>query len=282
VHVRNKGALPRLDIGRIAARQHGVVTLAQLEEVGLTRYGVARRVGDGYLLSVHRGVYAVGHSGLSRGGRWMAAVLALGPDAALSHMSAAALGGLLRPEGGLIAVSLPSNSGRRRRAGIRVHRCASLQADQISERYRIPVTTPARTIEDLRAIAPPHLVRRATRQAELAGYPLGPGARVDGTRSDLELDFLAFCDQHRLPRPRVNVRIGRWTVDFLWRAERLAVETDFFDHHRGSVAFEDDHQRDLDLRGAGYAVRRYTGAQIRNHPAAVVADLREVLRLPAS
>jgi hypothetical protein len=80
-----------------------------------------------------------------------------------------------------------------------------------------------------------------TRQAELAGYPLGPGARVDGTRSDLELDFLAFCDRHRLPRPRVNVRIGRWTVDFLCRAERLAVETDFFDYHRGSVAFEDDH-----------------------------------------
>lgn len=212
----------------------------------------------------------------------MAAVLALGPDAALSHMSAAGLWGLLRPEGGPIDVSLPSDSGRRRRAGIRVHRCASLRADQVTERYRIPVTTPARTIEDLRAIAPPYLVRRATRQAELARYPLGPGVRGDGTRSDLEIDFLAFCDRHRLPRPRVNVRVGRWRVDFLWPAERVAVETDFFDYHRGSVSFEDDHQRDLDLRRLGYAVRRYTGAQIRNHPAAVVADLREVLCLPAS
>jgi hypothetical protein len=211
----------------------------------------------------------------------MAAVLALGPDAVLSHMSAAALWGLLKPEGGPVDVSLPSSSGRRRRAGIRVHRCASLRADQITERYRIPVTTPARTIEDLHAIVPPYLVRRATRQAELVRYPLGDGARAGtkGTRSDLELDFLSFCQRHGLPRPRVNVRIGRWRVDFLWPAERVAVETDFFDYHRGSVSFEDDHQRDLDLRRAGFSVRRYTGAQIRNHPALVVADLGDVLGL---
>jgi hypothetical protein len=212
----------------------------------------------------------------------MAAVLALGPDGVLSHMGAAALRGLLRPESGPIDVSLPSHSGRRRRGGIRIHRCASLRADQVTERFRIPVTTPARTIEDLRAVVPPYLVRRATRQAELARYPLGPGARTAGTRSDLELDFLAFCAKHGIPRPQVNVRIGRWRVDFLWRAERLAVETDFYDYHRGSVSFEDDHQRDLDLRRAGYAVRRYTGAQIRDHPALVGADLGEVLGLPAS
>ncbi len=261
-----------------------MVTLAQLEGVGLTRYGVARRVRGGHLLPVHRGVYAVGHCGLGRGGYWMAAVLALGSTAALSHMSAAALWGLLKPETGPVDVSLPSHSGRRRRRGIRIHRCASLRADQVTERHRIPVTTPARTIEDLRAVAPPYLVRRATRQAEHAKYPLTmrAKARTQGTRSDLELDFLAFCAEHGVPRPEVNVRIGRWQVDFLWPTERVAVETDFFDYHRGSVAFEDDHQRDLDLRRAGYAVRRYTGAQIRNHPAAVVADLREVLSLPAS
>lgn len=73
------------------------------------------------------------------------------------------------------------------------------------------------------------------------------------------------------------MNVGRWEVDFLWRAQLLAVETDFYGTHRGSVAFEDDHQRDLDLRRLGYRVRRYTGAQIRNHPAQVVADLGEVL-----
>jgi very-short-patch-repair endonuclease len=209
-------------------------------------------------------------------------VLALGPDAALSHMSAAALWRLLKPEGGPIDVSLPSNSGRRRRSGIRIHRCASLRADQVTERHRIPVTTPARTIEDLRGVVPPYLVRRATRQAEHARYPLGPRVRGDGTRSDLELDFLAFCAKHGIPRPRVNVRIERWRVDFFWAAERVVVETDFFDYHRGSVSFEDDHQRDLDLRRAGLSVRRYTGAQIRNHPTLVVADLGEALGLSAS
>ncbi len=197
-------------------------------------------------------------------------------------MSAAASWGLLRPGGGPVDVSLPSNSGRRRRAGIRVHRSRSLRPDQVTERHRIPGTTPARTVDDLRGIAPPHLVRRATRQAELAGYPLGSGARIDGTRSDLELDFLGFCDRYGLPRPAVNARIGRWTVDFLWSAERLAVETDSLAYHRGSVAFEDDHARDLDLRRRGYTVRRYTGTQIRDHPAAVVADLREVLGAAAS
>lgn len=264
-------------LAEVAARQHGVISRRQILDAGLGEKGIEGWLRRGQLDRVHRGVYAVGHDGLSRGGRWMAAVLALGPDAVLSHMSAAALWGLLRPEGGPIDVSLPSHSGRRRRAGIRIHRCASLRADEITERHRIAVTTPARTIEDLRGTAASHLVRRATRQAELANYPLGPGMRGDGTRSDLELDFLAFCAKHRIPRPQVNVRVGRWRVDFLWRAERVVVETDFFDYHRGSVSFEDDHQRDLDLRRAGYAVRRYTGAQIRNHPALVVADLGEAL-----
>lgn len=81
--------------------------------------------------------------------------------------------------------------------------------------------------------------------------------------------------------PEVNVRIGRWTADFLWRAERVVVETDAWGTHRGSVAFEDDHARDLELRSRGYAVRRYTEAQVRDDPAAVVADLRAALDFAA-
>jgi very-short-patch-repair endonuclease len=75
----------------------------------------------------------------------------------------------------------------------------------------------------------------------------------------------------------VNVKVGTWTVDFLWRPERVAAETDFFDYHRGSVAFEDDHRRDLDLRSAGFEIRRYVEAQLRDSPAAVAADLRAAL-----
>ena len=119
-------------------------------------------------------------------------------------------------------------------------------------------------------------MRRARRQAELAGRRLDddPPRR---TRSDLEDDFLAFLRRHRLPPPEVNVKVGRWEVDFLWRAQRLAVETDFYGTHRGSVAFEDDHQRDLDLRRRGYTVHRYTGAQLRSYPAEIAAELGEVL-----
>jgi hypothetical protein len=201
-------------------------------------------------------------------------------------MSAAALWRLLRPADGPVDVSLPSKSGRSRRKGIRIHRCASLAASiaesegrLVTVRNGIPVTTPARTVDDLRGAVSPRLHRRAVRQAELAGHRLGGPtlSRTRGTRSDLELDFLVFCGEHGIPPPEVNVKVGRWEVDFLWRAERVAVETDFFNYHRGSIAFEDDHQRDLDLRRAGFTVRRYTGAQIRNHPAEVIADLGEAL-----
>lgn len=217
----------------------------------------------------------------------MAAVLACGEGAVLSHGSAAALWKLLRPIDGPIDVSVPSHNGRARRRGIRLHRCSSLLVVERDDepgreeitttiRKRIPVTTVPRTIDDLRGAASPNLVRRATRQAELAGYRI---ARVERrrTRSDLEDDFLAFCRRHGLPRPEVNVKIGRFEVDFIWRDRRVAVETDDFHYHRGSVAYEDDHARELELRRHGFAVRRYTGRQLDAEPGRVAADLRQVL-----
>jgi predicted transcriptional regulator of viral defense system len=183
----NKPAPRQIDLAQIAARQHGVVTISQLEAVGWTRRAVTKRAKNGGLHRIHRGVYAVGYVGPSLEAGWMAAVLACGPGAVLSHMSAAALWNLLRPEDGPIDVSLPSHSGRSRRAGIRIHRCASLAAtpslsatgDAIpvtTVRNRIPVASVARTIHDLEATAPPHLVRRATRQAQLAGFYVGDRA----------------------------------------------------------------------------------------------------------
>ena len=209
----------------------------------------------------------------------MAAVLASGNGAALSHRSAAALWGLLRPRGGPVDVSVLARSGRRRRVGIRTHTSRSLRSGMLTKRLNIPVPTPARTIEDLRRTAPAWEVRRATRQAEFLKLPLGPDIRTDRTRSDLETDFLAICRRHRLPRPEVNVKVGRLTVDFLWREERLAVETDFYDYHRGRVAFRDDRARDLELRRHGYAVRRYSEELVNERAAEVVADLRDALGL---
>jgi hypothetical protein len=132
----------------------------------------------------------------------------------------------------------------------------------VTRRNGIPVTTAARTIADLRGIVSPALVRRAIRQAEMHGLSLGPAIEADGSRSDLERDFLRLCRRSGLPAPEVNVPIGRWTVDFLWRADRLAVETDTFRWHRGQVAFDDDHARDLDLRRRAFEIRRYTERQV--------------------
>ncbi len=139
------------------------------------------------------------------------------------------------------------------------------------------MTTPAGTVADLRGAVPPRLWRRAVRQAELAGYPLGPEVEHDGTRSDLERDFLQICRRAGLPAPEVNVRVGRWTVDFLWRAARLAVETDSYLYHHGRVAFQDDHARELDLRGHGFEVRRFDERQINEEPDRVAADLTAAL-----
>jgi very-short-patch-repair endonuclease len=275
----DKGASRDLEIAAIAARQHGAVTHRQLLTTGLGRNAIAKRARAGRLHRLHQGVYAVGHVADDAERRWMAAVLACGRGAVLSHMSAAVLWGLLRPTSGPVDVSVPTQGGRRSRVGIRLHRCASLRSEQAGCRRGIPVTTPARTIADLERVVPERWVRRAVRQAEMSGYRLGTGAKSDRTRSDLEKDFLKICRRFDIPAPEVNVEIGRWTVDFLWRAERIAVETDFYDYHRGRIAFQDDHERDLDLRRRGFEVRRFSESQVNDRPADVAADLRDALAL---
>ena len=292
----NKGDTRDRAIARIAASQHGVITAKQLATIGLGRSAITERVRTGRLHRIHQGVYAVGHQGLSLHGRFMASVLVCGNGAVLSHTSAAVLWKLLRPIDGPVHVSVPTTSGRKRREGIHLHRCPSLLAPAepspspsstkhgggrgrrllTTRRDQIPLTTVPRTIEDLEGHVPPRLHRRAKRQAELMGHRLD-GIESDRTRSDLETLFLALCAQHRIPPPEVNVELGRWEVDFLWRSQRLVVETDYWTYHRGSVAFEDDHARDLDLRAAGYAVRRFTDRQLEYEPERVVADLRAAL-----
>jgi very-short-patch-repair endonuclease len=146
----------------------------------------------------------------------------------------------------------------------------------VTERNGIPVTSVSRTVSDLRGTFSPRLVRRAIRQAEIAGMRVD-GIESDRTRSDLERDFLRLCRRHGLPLPQVNVRVGRWTVDFLWQEKKLAIEADSWAYHRGSAAFEDDHARDLDLRRRGYDIRRFSERQIHSEPGRVAADLAEAL-----
>ena len=275
--MRKESAIRDAAIAQIAARQHGIVTHTQLIAAGLVPSRVAHRVAAGRLHRVHRGVYAVGHRALSHEGRWMAAVLACGEGAALSHRSAAELWRLLDPRPGPIHVTVPTAAGRKQRQGLSIHRSLHLPIAATTRRNGIAVTTPARTLGDLRRFEAAGTVRRATRQAEYLGLPLGD-TPTDHTRSELERAFLSLCRRHRLPAPEVNATIGAFTVDFLWRARALVVETDGYAAHRGRQAFEDDRARDRELIRRGFRVLRLTHLQMTQDPAATAAALRTLLR----
>ena len=149
------------------------------------------------------------------------------------------------------------------------------------------MTTPARTIADLReAISvgrtgtiPSRELRKAIRQANVLGLPIGAKDAKVRTRSDLEEDFLRLCRRHRLSSPEVNVRIGPYLVDFLWRERRFVVETDSYLYHRGEVAFQEDRARDLDLMHRGFEVLRLSELQLDEEPAQVADVLAKRLAL---
>lgn len=265
-------------VARVAAGQHGIVSVDQLRAAGLGRGAISRRVAAGRLHRVHRGVYAVGHPGLSAEARWIAAVLACGPGAALSHRSAAELWGLLERRHGPVHVSVPVAGGRQPRAGLRIHRVPSLAARETTVHRSIPVTTPTRTLLDLRFTAGPGELRRAAREAEFRRLEIGAEARPpDRAGSELERAFLRLCRRAGLPDPEVNVRVSGVEVDFLWRDRRLIVETDGYRAHAGREAFEADRRRDARLLADGYRVLRFTFRRVGEEPDAVVAAVRAAL-----
>jgi hypothetical protein len=302
--IAGKSATRSIDalIADVAARQHGVVSRVQLVQLGLGRGAIDHRLAVGRLHPVHRGVFAVGHPVLSRHGAWMAAVLAAGPGAVLSHRSAAALWGIRdaarpRPE-----ISL---ARRCERPGIDARRIA-LAPDEVTMEQGIPITTPARTLLDLAAVLPPHQLERAVHEAEYRrlASPLSLDAlltRHHGrrgtaplrtivdrgnlgatvTKSELEALFLALLDAHGLPRPdKVNEPIGPYTVDALWPAQRLVVELDSRQAHQTTRAFEEDRARDRDLLTRGYRVARITWRQLHDDPAILATELG-ILLAPA-
>ncbi|MGH2991739.1 MAG: type IV toxin-antitoxin system AbiEi family antitoxin domain-containing protein [Solirubrobacterales bacterium] len=294
------------EIAQLAARQHGVAALAQLRDLGLSASGVRSRVAAGRLHRLHPGVYAVGHPLLSARGRWMAAVLACGPRAVLSHRSAAALWGLLPSSRAAIDVAALSRPARDR-AWVDVHRAGTLESDDVTRVDGIPCTSVARTLLDLAGVVERRSVERAYEQAEVLGVldvsaveavltrsfrrpgsavlrGIVSGARPGEslTRSELEERFLAICGAAALPRPRVNawVRLGDGDgveVDFVWPEQRLIVETDGHRVHRTRQAFERDRARDRRLLLAGWMVVRFTWRQLVNDNEEVVATLRALL-----
>jgi very-short-patch-repair endonuclease len=145
-------------------------------------------------------------------------------------------------------------------------------------RLGIPVTTPSRTLVDLRRTLPAKEFAGALREAEFLKLPIEPDLHPDGTRSELEARFLGICSRHRLPKPEVNARAGPFIVDFLWPVAGLIVELDGYESHGGRAAFEADRARDLKLKLLGFEVVRFTWRQLKDNPAAVAGALRELLR----
>jgi very-short-patch-repair endonuclease len=234
----------------------------------------------------------------------MAAVLASGPEAALSHYSAAALW-MIRPSSkSMIDVTTPRKS--RSWKGIRRHH-SPLPADERTVEEGIPVTSVPRTIFDLAATEPVDVVKELLREAEyrqlwdrlslpdlIERYPNKRGVRkvqmalerlkeepVGRKRSRLEERFAPFLRGHDLPLPRFNdwIDLGdkRYQVDCHWPGTGQIVELDGWEGHGTRTAFRDDRARDRRLRVAGYAVTRITWNQLDDEPEAVAADLRALL-----
>jgi very-short-patch-repair endonuclease len=292
----------------IAVAQHGPVSLAQLRATGLTESAVRKRAGAGRLHRIHCGVYAlVPRELLTRNGLYMAAVLACGPGAVLSHRSAAALHEL-RPSGGArIDVTVPNRSYRRH-TGIAVHRSPGLIEADTTRMNNIPCTTVARTLLDIAAVLDRRPLERVFDQAEilelfdlgalngqLVRNPTRTGIRIikailtehylgsTPTWSELEEVFLALVRRARLPDPQVNAWIDPGDgdrplrVDFAWRAERVAVETDGRRTHRTRQARERDPRRDQRLIAAGWRPVRTTWRQVMRRPQELQATLRALL-----
>jgi very-short-patch-repair endonuclease len=279
-------------VAALAAGQHGVVTRAQVLALGLTRHGVEHRLTAGRLHLLHRGIFAVGHLGVSAHGRRLAAVLACGDGAWLSHRSAAVLHGLLAEDGGPLHVTVPRR--RRQPAGVVLHRSPRAPG---TLRDGIPVTTPARTLVDLAATRPERELARAVEEARLLRLVTDPelvrlardrpGARAlrdlltaepSLTRSEAERLLLALVRRAGLPQPQTNVRVGAHEVDALWPSHRLVVEVDGFAFHSSREAFERDRERDADLQAEGLRVIRVTWRRLTGRPEAVAALLGAALR----
>src|SRR4051812_855658 len=288
------------ELAALAARQHGVVSHAQLRALDIAPRAIAHRLAAGRLHRVHQGVYAVGHTVLGVRGRWMAAVLACGPAAALSHASAAALWEIRASDA--VYTDVTARRTGRKRPGIRIHRPRTLPASEVSERHGIPTTTPARTILDLAATLQPdrlNYVLDAAERRQLTDYPAldalaraHPGHRGAAklrralrthtagavlTKSELERRFLALCKERGLPQPMVNVHHAGVEVAFLSPEPRAAVEPDGWESPRTRQAFERARRRDAALTRAGSRTPRFTHRRVIHEPAAVAATLAAAL-----
>lgn len=288
-------------IWEIAERQHGVVGLAQLREIGLGRGAIEHRLATRRLHVIHPGAYAVGTRRLTWRGRWTGATLACGPDAWLSHTDAGALWRICARIGRPVHVTVVGRS-RPRISGIAGHRVRALGPGDVAVEDGISVTSPTRTLLDLAEVLDCEALGRAFEAADREGRlsprelralcERSPGRRglrpvlrlLDrhapdpaDVRGELERAFRDLCRRQRLPMPAFNVLVCGLLVDAHWPRQRLVVELDGYEFHRGREAFERDRARDVELRLAGLTVLRFTWRQLRDRPDAVADALRRAI-----
>jgi len=277
-----------------------VLSRHQLRALGFSADAIRHRLAAGRLHFVYRGVYAVGRPQLSRHGRWVAALLACGPEAVLSHQSAAELLGIRRARPGQIHVSVPAHV-LRRVPGVEVHRRAALR---IAAHEGIPATSPVDTLIDLAVGLPRAALETAINEADkhdlidpetlreiLADTAPRPGVRalrdlLDRatfrlTDSELERYFLRVVRRVGLPVPETGAEVGGFAVDFFWPGLGLVVETDGLRYHRTPDAQAKDRRRDQTHTAAGLTPVRFTHAQIcfeADHVEAILATVARRLR----
>lgn len=279
--------------------QHGVITRGQLLAAGFTAEAIRHRLRAGRIHRLWRGVYVVGRPDLTRKGWWMAAVLACGEGALLSHGNAAAHYGILDEPAGPIHVSVPL-SARRRRAGIAVHPRSLMDSDR-AKREGIPLTSVVTTITDLAAFTRRGPLEGLINQADILGLTTPPDLRAAldemppragkkglretldlrtfrFTRSQLERRFIPLALSAGLSRPETCVEVNGFEVDFYWRDLDLVVEADSLTYHRTPQQQATDRLRDQAHAGTETERLRFTHSQIRYEPGYVRALLATVAR----
>lgn len=296
---RCSGAEATRRIASLASKQYGVVARWQLTDMGLGRRLIQSRQVRGELIPCYHGVYAVGHEALGRNGEILAAALSAGRGAVVSHGTAAEVWGL-RGRSRLIELTRPSGGGRRGR--LYLHQ-AKLDPIDIGSRGAFSLTSVPRTLLDLAHRLDDIQLKRAVVAAErqqlldwamidrlLAASDGRRGIRslrralVEAdprsarTEPGAEELFLIHWSSAGYPMPEINVRVGPFIVDFLWPDAKVIVECDGYHYHRGRIKFEEDRQRDMDLREAGYEVHRVTFQMLQTRPKKVIETIHESIR----
>jgi very-short-patch-repair endonuclease len=291
-------------IRTLAELQYGVVARPQLLAIGIPPRALDRYRAQDLLIPIYPGVYALGHRVLHPRGHFMAAVLACGAGALLSHKSAGSLWGLLATAQAKVDVTIPGTS-RDPYPGIRRHRTRHLDPEDIAVVDGIPITSLARTIVDLASVLRPQRCLEVIEEADRleildfaglqraidrrpnvkgvahVGHIIREYTEAPDIKSQLERDFLALITKAGLPKPQLNTKVAGLTVDVYWPRWRLVVELDSRAYHLNPRQFENDRLRDAKVQRLDLRVLRVTRRRLRTDPAAIIEDIHALAALAA-